>query len=177
MKLKSLMTPSPQVIAPDAPLTDAAALMKRLDVGAIPVCESDRIVGILTDRDITVRAIAEGLAPDAQVSEAMTPQVSFCYEDDDIERCANLMEKKQIRRMPVLNRQDRLVGIISLGDLALSTDQKTSGEVLEKVSQPAEQAAPPGGGRERTRDKGPSEPVRAGDIPTSRPEGWGRQFG
>jgi CBS domain-containing protein len=176
MKVKDVMTPSPQVIAPDADLSEAAALMGRLNVGALPVSENDRVIGIITDRDITVRATAESQAPDTEVREVMTPQVTTCHEDDDIKRCANLMEKKQIRRLPVLSKDNRLVGIVSLGDLAIRTDQQLSGSVLERVSEPAEKQAPPGSKPKRTAARGPSEGTRPGDLPAIRPEARGRQF-
>ena len=111
--------------------------MKSLDVGVVPVCENDRLVGMITDRDIVVRAEAEGLSPAANVDQAMTPDVTFCFEDDDLDSAVKLMEEKRIRRLPVLNAQHRLVGIVSLGDLAVSGDQRTAGEVLERVSEPA----------------------------------------
>jgi CBS domain-containing protein len=128
----------PQVVSPQASLKEAAEIMKSLNVGVVPVCENDRLVGMVTDRDIVIRAEAEGRDPaTTNVGQAMTPGVSFCLEDDDIKSAVNLMERKQIRRLPVLNGQHRLVGILSLGDLAVSGDQRAAGEVLERVSEPA----------------------------------------
>jgi CBS domain-containing protein len=133
------MTPGVEVIHPDATLDDAAQKMRAVDVGVIPVCDGDRLVGMLTDRDIVVRVIAEQRDPKrTTVREAMTPQVTFCFEDDGVEEAAMVMVEKQIRRLVVLNREKRLVGIVSLGDLAVRTENmQLSGEVLEYVSEPA----------------------------------------
>jgi CBS domain-containing protein len=125
---------------PTASLQEAARKMRDLDVGPLPVCgDNDRLVGMLTDRDITVRAVAEGQDPKtARVQDIMTPDITYCFEDQDITEAARLMEEKQIRRLVVLNRDKRLVGIVSLGDLAVKTgDKKVSSEALEQVSQPA----------------------------------------
>jgi len=137
MRVKDVMTEDPQVVRPQTSLKEVAETMKSLDVGVVPVCENDRLVGMITDRDIVVRAEAEGRDPSATVEQAMTPGVTFCFEEDDIDSAVRLMEEKQIRRLPVLNAQHRLVGIVSLGDLAVSGDQRTTGEVLERVSEPA----------------------------------------
>jgi CBS domain-containing protein len=138
MQIKEVMTPSPEVISPEASLAEAATIMKRLDVGSLPVGSNDSIVGWITDRDITTRATAEHRNPDAAaVREAMSPAVVFCMENDDVDDCARLMEEKQIRRLPVLNPERRLVGIVSLGDMALNTDKKLAGKILEKVSEPS----------------------------------------
>jgi len=104
----------------------------------MPVCGQDRLVGILTDRDITVRAIAEGCDPKTtKVREAMTEEIFYCFEDQDVHEAAKMMEEKQIRRLLVLNRDKRLVGIVSLGDLAVQTGDRTkAGTVLEGVSEP-----------------------------------------
>jgi CBS domain-containing protein len=112
--------------------------MKALDVGALPVCDHDRLVGMLTDRDITIRAVSRGNNPSADsVRNAMTPEVFFCFEDQDVQEAAGLMREKQVRRLPVLNRDKRLVGIISLGDVALDcNDPRLTADALEGVSQP-----------------------------------------
>src|SRR3954471_24846431 len=133
------MTRDVQCVAPDTTLQEAAEKMKALDVGPLPVCDNDRLAGVLTDRDITVRAVAEGLDPKtARVREAMTPEVISCFEDQDVADAARLMKDKQVRRVLVLNRDRRLVGIVSLGDLAVETgDERLAGEALERVSEPA----------------------------------------
>jgi len=113
--------------------------MKTLDVGTLPVCDGDRLVGMLTDRDIVVRIIADQRdLKQSTVIDAMTPGVIYCFEDEDVQEAAMLRGDKQIRRLPVLNRDKRLVGIVSLGDLAVQTkNTQLSGEVLEYVSEPA----------------------------------------
>ncbi len=140
MQLKDIMTRDVEVVSPDATLKEAAEKMKSLDVGVIPVCDGERLVGMLTDRDITIRATAEGRDPNTtKVSETMTPDVAYCYEDQDIAAAALIMEERQIRRLPILSRDKRVVGIVALGDLAVDTgDEELSGEVLEEVSRPAE---------------------------------------
>ncbi len=139
-KLKDVMTREVEVISPEATICEAAMKMKALDVGPLPVCgENDRLVGMLTDRDIVVRVVAEGLdARTAKVRDAMTEGVTYCYEDDTVADAARCMREKQIRRLVVLNRDKRLVGIVSLGDLATETggDQQVAGKTLEAVSQP-----------------------------------------
>jgi CBS domain-containing protein len=114
------MTRQVEVIQPERSLEEAAEKMKTLDVGVIPVCDGDRLVGMLTDRDIVTRVIAEQRDPHAtRVSDAMTATVISCYEDDDVQRAARRMDEEQIRRLAVLDRDKRLVGIVSLGDLAV----------------------------------------------------------
>jgi CBS domain-containing protein len=140
MRLRDVMTRNVEVIPPDASVEQAAERMKALDVGVLPVCDGERLVGMLTDRDITLRATAAGRDPRrTKVSEAMTPDISYCFEDQDVKEAAQLMEQRQIRRLVILSRDKRLVGIVSLGDLAVETrDEKLSGEVLKEVSEPAE---------------------------------------
>jgi CBS domain-containing protein len=138
MQLKDLMSREVEVIHPNATIAEAAQRMEALDVGPLPVCDGERLIGMLTDRDITVRATAAGQDPKTTpVRDVMTPEVLYCFEDQDAEEAATLMEDHQIRRLPVLNREHRLVGIVTLGDLALELDRATSGEVLEQVSRPA----------------------------------------
>jgi len=139
MKLKDICTADPQCISPDANLVQAAQMMKSLDVGMLPICENDRLVGTITDRDITVRLIASGLDPrTTTVRDVMTPEVIYCFEEQDVNEAAHLMEERQIRRLPVVNKSKRLVGILSLGDLAVRTGkEKLAGKVLERVSEPA----------------------------------------
>jgi CBS domain-containing protein len=133
------MTPNVETIHPDRPLQEAAEMMKTLDVGSLPVCDNRRLLGMLTDRDITVRAVAAGRDPTrTKVGDTMTPAMIYCFEDQEIQEAATLMEQHQIRRLPILNRNQQLVGIVSLGDLAVeSKDERLSGEVLEEVSEPA----------------------------------------
>jgi CBS domain-containing protein len=139
MQLREVMTPNVEVIGSNIRLKDAAAKMKELDVGLMPVCDGERLRGLLTDRDITVRATAEGRDPSkTKVSEIMSADIVFCFEDQEIEEAISLMEVKQIRRVPILDRDKRLVGIVSLGDIAVRAgDQKLTGETLREVSEPA----------------------------------------
>jgi len=138
MKVKEVMTRGAECIGPEATMQEAAERMKELDVGVLPVCDNDRLAGMLTDRDITVRSVSKGQDPwRDRVRDVMTEEVVYCFEDQDTEEAARLMKEKQIRRLPVLNRDKRLVGIVSLGDLAVQTgDDKMTGDTLEKVSQP-----------------------------------------
>ena len=144
MQLKEVMTRNIEEIQPQANLQDAAAKMKSLDVGALPVCENDKLIGMLTDRDITVRAVAEGCDPrNTCVRDAMSPGAIWCYEDDDVRDAARIMEEKQIRRLVVFDRNKRAVGIVSLGDIATRLgDDHLSGDVLQEVSQPSQPSQP-----------------------------------
>jgi len=138
MLVKEIMTPNVEVISPGDTLEHAAGRMANLDVGPLPVCEGKRVVGMITDRDITVRATAAGCDPRTTlVSDAMSHDIISCYEDQDVREAAKLMKEQQIRRLLVLNRANELVGIVSLGDLATEAgDQGQPGEVLKKVSEP-----------------------------------------
>jgi CBS domain-containing protein len=138
MKVNEIITHDPEVIRPETALIGAAQKMKSMDIGMLPVCDGDRLVGVITDRDITVRGVAQGCDPKtARVQEVMTPEVIYCFDDEDVKEAAKKMEEKQVRRLPVLNREKRLVGIVSLGDLAVRTGkEKLAGEVLERVSEP-----------------------------------------
>jgi CBS domain-containing protein len=140
VRIKEVMTPQAEVISPDATAENAAAIMKTLDIGVLPVCDEEGLVGILTDRDLVVRVMAATRDPKAMlVGEAMTPSVVYCFEDDDVERAAAIMAGQQIRRLPVLDKNRKLVGIVSIGDIAVhGQDQRLSAKVLEDVSQPAE---------------------------------------
>jgi len=141
MQVKEIMTRGVECTQPATSLQEAARKMLNLEVGPLPVCgDNDRLVGMLTDRDITVRAVAEGLDPKTtRVQDVMTPDIIYCFEDQDVKEAARLMEENQIRRLVVLNRDKRLVGIVSLGDLAVKTrDERLSGEILEQVSEPAQ---------------------------------------
>src|SRR5439155_343968 len=135
-----IMDPRVAVIHADNTVQEAAEKMKELDIGPLPVCQHDRLIGMVTDRDITVRSVAEGYDPwTTPVGEVMTrSEVYHCFEDQDVEEAARIMRQKQVRRLPVLNRSHRLVGIVSLGDVATGTgDVRQAGETLKKVSEPA----------------------------------------
>lgn len=136
MQVKNIMSRDLEVVSPQNSLREAAQKMKALDVGPVPVVENRRLVGILTDRDITLRAVAEGKNPlVAKVEEIMTREVISCFEDQEVEEAARLMGDNQIRRLMVLDHDKNLVGILSLGDIATQTgEQALAGEALEKVS-------------------------------------------
>jgi CBS domain-containing protein len=140
MLLKEVMTRKIEEIEPQANLREAAAKMKSLNVGALPVCDNNKLVGFLTDRDVAIRAVAAGCDPwQTSVSDVMSPGAIYCYEDDDVTEAARIMEEKQILRLLVFNRNQEAVGIVSLGDIAtrLGNDRLT-GEVLERVSEPSQ---------------------------------------
>jgi len=138
MLLRDMMTAKIEDIPADATLVQAAEKMKRLDIGALPVRENNRLIGMITDRDIAVRAVAGGRDPKKMpVREAMSHDVHFCYEDESVESAAKLMEEKRIRRLPVFDRSERAIGMVSLGDLAVRiNDNRLGGEVLERISNP-----------------------------------------
>jgi CBS domain-containing protein len=139
MQIKDIMTREVEVIHPDATLDDAAAKMDALNVGSLPVCDGDRVLGMITDRDITVRATAVGGDPKAtKARDVMTADVIYGFEEQDVSDAARLMREAQIRRLIVLNRDKRLVGIVALGDLAVDSDEQLAGKTLKQVSEPAE---------------------------------------
>lgn len=138
MRISEVMTREVRIASPDDTLADAAKLMAQLDAGVLPVANSERLIGMITDRDIAIRGVAEGLGPDAKVKDVMTADVKYCYEDDQCEDVARNMGEIQLRRLPVVNRQKKLVGIVSLGDLAVTMgpDGETVGDTLAGISQP-----------------------------------------
>jgi CBS domain-containing protein len=143
MKISKCMTRNVRIANPDDTIRDAAKVMAELDAGALPVGENDRLVGMITDRDITIRAIAAGKGPDTKVRDAMTPTVRYCFEDEDLDHVIQNMGDQQVRRLPVLNRDKRLVGIVSFGDLALKVKPQSSGHAIGQVSEPGGQRAQP----------------------------------
>lgn len=140
MKVCDVMTRNVECTSLTASLQEVAERMRLLNVGALPVCAEGKLVGMITDRDITVRAIADGADPwTNRVSEIMTPEVVYCFDDEDVTAVAALMGERQIRRLPILNRDKKLVGIVSLGDLAVETaDDALVGHALEGISESSE---------------------------------------
>ena len=140
MQIKEIMTRDPVVVRPDTTLREAAQTMRELDSGVLPIGEDERLVGMLTDRDITIRATAEGKDPNStQVREVMSSDVVSCFEDEDEHDAAAKMEQHQLRRLVVVDRNERPVGIVSLGDLAVyTTDDRLAAEVTEAVSEPTQ---------------------------------------
>ncbi len=133
------MTCNAETIGSNYNLVEAAKKMKMLEVGALPVCKGEKLSGMLTDRDITVRATAEGKDPyNTYVKEIMTPDIYYCFEDDDIHEAASMMEEKSIHRLLVLDSNDKPIGFVSLADFAVkSRDERLAWEILEKISEPA----------------------------------------
>ncbi len=141
MKISSVMSKDVQLIKPDDTLRSAAALMKKIDAGLLPVTENDKLVGMITDRDIAIRGMAEGKGPDTKVRDAMSPEIKYCFEDEDVAHVAENMADLQVRRLPVMNRDKRLVGIVivSLGDLAIEGSLPKTAKALHGISQPGGQ--------------------------------------
>jgi CBS domain-containing protein len=138
MKVQDIMTANPRCVGPGDTLAQAAQVMRALDVGAVPVCHNGKLAGMLTDRDISVRAVADGRDPSrTTVRETMSEGIVYVFDDQDVSDAAHIMEQKQIRRLPVLDRDKRLVGIVSLGDIAVQAGSSLGGEALRDVSEPA----------------------------------------
>jgi CBS domain-containing protein len=137
MKISEVMTSNPEVITPVQPIQEAARLMLESDTGALPVSDCGRLVGMVTDRDIAVRAVAKGRGPETPIREIMSEKLLFAWDDQDVDEVAIQMSDAQVRRFPVLSRQgQRLVGIVSLGDLARSNDGNAAEVALSGVSEP-----------------------------------------
>jgi CBS domain-containing protein len=132
MKVHEVMTPEAHWVDPEVTLKEAALKMRQQNIGALPVGENDRLIGLVTDRDICCRAVAEGRDPmRAKVRDVMSPKISYCFDDHDLGEAAQVMEEKQVRRLAVLNRNKRIVGVLSVADLARHGQQALAGEVLE----------------------------------------------
>jgi CBS domain-containing protein len=147
MRVAEVMTRNVRLIEPNQTIRDAARLMAEMDAGIMPVREGDRLVGMITDRDIAVRAVAQGRGPDTAVREVMTDEVKYCFEDEDTAAVERNMAEIQVRRLPVLTRDKRLVGILSLGDLAMSDKAAKVGAAVAGISQPGGQHSQTGGPR------------------------------
>ncbi len=139
MKVSEVMTREVQTIRPDQTAKEAASFMLSADAGSIPVTEGERLVGMITDRDIAVRGVAKGSGPDTPVRDLMTSDCVCVREEDSLEDVASKMSEAQVRRLPVIDSNERLCGIVSLGDLSRETDNGTAGQALEGVSQPGGQ--------------------------------------
>jgi CBS domain-containing protein len=136
MKVSDVMTRDVQTVRPDQPVQQAASFMLSADAGSIPVIDGERLIGMITDRDIAVRGIAKGYGPDTPVRELMTDDVICARDSDDIEDVASKMSEAQVRRLPVIDENQRLCGIVSLGDLSREADDDCASEALEGVSEP-----------------------------------------
>jgi CBS domain-containing protein len=139
MKVSEVMTRDVRTVRPDQPVQEAASFMLSADAGSIPVTDGDRLIGMITDRDIAVRGIAKGYGPDTLVRELMTNDIIAAREDDDIDDVASRMSEAQVRRLPVIDEQERLCGIVSLGDLTQNGKSDQAEQALEGVSQPGGQ--------------------------------------
>lgn len=135
MQVSQIMTPDPDTARAQDTLRTVAAQMERGDYGSVPVVEGERLVGVVTDRDIAVRAVAQGLGPDTEVSEVMTPDPVCVGPDSDVEEAAEIMQEEQIRRLFVTDDDDRLIGVVALADVALGEDDDLSGRTLEQISE------------------------------------------
>ena len=135
MRVSEAMTRDVRVANPDQTIREAAQMMAELDAGALPVGEQDRLVGMITDRDIAVRAVAHGKSPDTRVRDVMTDDVKYCFDDDDVEDVARNMADIQVRRLPVVNRDKRLVGIVAIADIAASEEPEIVGEAVSGISE------------------------------------------
>jgi CBS domain-containing protein len=137
-QLKDLMSRDVKVVSPDTTIDEAARIMRDGDFGMLPVGENDRMVGAVSDRDIAIRAVAEGKGPGTKVREIMSTGICWAFEDDTVEGAAKIMSERQVRRLPVVNRDKRLVGIVALGDFAVdSSEIRPAAEALAKISEPS----------------------------------------
>lgn len=137
MKIRDVMTRTAKLTDPNDTLEHAAKLMEQCDCGVLPVADGDRLVGMITDRDIAIRAVAEGKGPNTRVRDAMTDEVLYCFDDEDSRHVCKNMADIQVRRLPVMNRDKRLVGIVSLGDLA--RNEPKAATALHEIAQPSAQ--------------------------------------
>jgi CBS domain-containing protein len=136
MQVREIMTSNVECIVPTTTIVDAAKKMKSLDVGFLPICDNDRLAGTLTDRDIVLRGVAAGKNFSTDVKSIMTNEVFYCYDDEDVETCAENMKKQEVKRMLVLNRKKRLVGVVSIGDLSKAHETAAAG-ALKDISEAA----------------------------------------
>ena len=136
MRVADAMTRNVRLAAPDQSIQEAAKVMAAIDAGLLPVGEDDRLVGMISDRDIAIRAVAQGKGPDTPIRDVMTPGVKYCFDDEDTDHVLRNMGDQQIRRLPVMSRDKRLVGILSLGDLTATEQSATVGDGLAEISRP-----------------------------------------
>jgi CBS domain-containing protein len=136
MKISETMTRDVRIASPEESICEAACMMAECDAGSLPVGEDGRLVGMITDRDIAIRAVAQQLGPDTPIRDVMSQEVLYCFEDEDVDHVAKNMGDMKVRRLPVLNRDKRLVGIVSIGDLSQSTAPDTTGHAVADISRP-----------------------------------------
>src|SRR5687767_10601110 len=136
MRVSEAMTRDVRIANPGQSIREVAKIMDDIDAGAVPVGENDRLVGMITDRDIAIRAVAAGKGPDTPIRDIMSKEVAYCFQDDDVDDAAEKMSEAKLRRLPVLSRAKRLVGIVSLGDIAMVDGPANAGEALCGISEP-----------------------------------------
>jgi len=137
MKIREIMTTNVECVAPEASLKELATKMKTLDVGFVPICDNDRLAGTVTDRDIVVRGIAGGVdVTTGKAKDVMTKDVHWCFDDQEVKDVAELMRDKEVRRMLILNKDKRLVGVVSIGDIS-KVEEKESGKTLKDITEAA----------------------------------------
>jgi CBS domain-containing protein len=136
MRVSEAMSRDVRIANPNQRISEAAKVMTEIDAGILPVGENDRLVGMITDRDIAVRAVAGGKGPDTTVREVMTTEVKYCFEDEDLVHVSKNMAELQLRRLPVVNRDKRLVGILALADIAVVEGSRTTGRAIEGITRP-----------------------------------------
>lgn len=136
MQISEVMSDDVKIANPKQSIREAAAMMAEIDAGVLPVGENDRLVGMITDRDIAIRAVAAGRGPDTPVRDIMSREVNYCFQDEEVDDVAQNMADAKVRRLPVLNRDKRLVGIVSLGDIATIDGPSNAGEALCGISEP-----------------------------------------
>jgi len=136
MKVSKCMTRDVHLVTPMQTIRDAARMMAEIDSGVLPVTEDDRLVGMITDRDIAIRAVAESKSPDTKVRDVMSDEVLYCFDDQELKDIARNMGEVKVRRLPVVNRDKRLVGIVSLGDLAQKEEPALTASAVSNISKP-----------------------------------------
>ncbi|MDI3306429.1 MAG: CBS domain-containing protein [Acetobacteraceae bacterium] len=147
MKVSDKMTRAVRLVSPDDSIQQVAHCMAECDAGAMPVAAEGHLVGMVTDRDIAVRAVAQGRGPDTKAREVMTQEVKYCFEDQDLDEVARNMAEQQLRRLPVVTHDKRLVGILSLGDIAMAEGSRPAGDALAGISRPGGAHSQTGGAR------------------------------
>jgi CBS domain-containing protein len=136
MRVNEAMSRDVRVANPQQRISEAAKIMADIDAGALPVGDNDKLVGMITDRDIAIRAVAEGKGPDTPVREIMSKEVKYCYEDEELDHVSRNMAEIQVKRLPVVDRDKRLVGILALGDIAGKAGPRVTGRTVEGISRP-----------------------------------------
>jgi len=136
MKIADVMSREVVLTSPEATIREVASKMSDLDAGILPVQDNDRLVGMITDRDIAIRGVAQGKGPESKVSEVMTPDVKYCFEDDDVAAIVKNMAEIKVQRLPVMNRDKRLVGIVSLGDIAIQAEPDHTDMAVSGIKEP-----------------------------------------